>query len=680
MAEHDVQYYIDQINTAVRGEDVRNAIIELLKMANQGGSNASTLHGHTWDFFAKQTDMDLVYPSDAEPTEHSTKPVQSGTLYTYLNTNIIDAINKILYGTAPGTPPEGTISSKIKDVATVRKLIQNAIMAQNVQAKSDDSFESFAQKIRSIQSEQNFEIISLPTVHENGTYQPDAIDQAYRVVEVDVQPNTAKKTITAPGTYKAKDDDKDLDGYSEVTVELSTGGSGSESAALVSKSIDLSNLPAPGSSSLSKTFHPKDDGAKAVGYSEVSVNLNGLVAEKTIEYDGSEEMTVTAATEDNVHGYSKVIIKYVQSDGPFTVEFWNGDNKWDTVTVQHAGESARPSESKGNPPPPNDTQMFVGWSPQPYDVRGNMKCYAQFEDVREASFEDEIEETWEEIGQTGGANVKIGEYKTLYWKSFPYNGATIPAGHCLMVKVDSEEDGPDGKTTSTWLSYHPSNDSTIPGPVVPYLDTRDVDYTNFKAWGQSDLRECLQNAFRNAISQCTDMLIYGGAGKIATYMKPVYKYTYSRFLEDGDLIPNTDSQSADVIWLPSVREVEHVSTDRTDHETRGKVYDFQRIYDRTDHRINFTTMAFWTRSSDMALRYPTTQELVYEDMQQFKDKIVGKSIVFKRANTREIYQQNMSMARYNSAYVTARVAHGFQDHPQSRNEDVAQNFTFGFCT
>ena len=49
MADKDVNYYIDQINAAVRGEDVRSAIIALLEMANSGASNAYTLNGLTSD-------------------------------------------------------------------------------------------------------------------------------------------------------------------------------------------------------------------------------------------------------------------------------------------------------------------------------------------------------------------------------------------------------------------------------------------------------------------------------------------------------------------------------------------------------------------------------------------------------------------------------------------------------
>lgn len=91
----DISTYISTINTAIRGEDVRDAILECLKVLSSSESTAYTLNGHPASFFATQSDMDRILPMDEEPLEGSTRPVSSGGLYTYLTKliEIIDGIN-----------------------------------------------------------------------------------------------------------------------------------------------------------------------------------------------------------------------------------------------------------------------------------------------------------------------------------------------------------------------------------------------------------------------------------------------------------------------------------------------------------------------------------------------------------------------------------------------------------
>lgn len=90
----DISSYISVIENAVRGEDVRDAIIGALDAMNHGTTTAYTLNGHDASYFAKQSDMDKILPLDSIPTEGSQRGVSSGGLYTYL-TNLITLIDSI---------------------------------------------------------------------------------------------------------------------------------------------------------------------------------------------------------------------------------------------------------------------------------------------------------------------------------------------------------------------------------------------------------------------------------------------------------------------------------------------------------------------------------------------------------------------------------------------------------
>lgn len=90
----DISSYILVIENAVRGEDVRDAIIDALDAMNHGTTTAYTLNGHDAAYFAKQSDMDSILPLDTEPRAGSTRAVSSGGLYNYL-LNFASAIDTI---------------------------------------------------------------------------------------------------------------------------------------------------------------------------------------------------------------------------------------------------------------------------------------------------------------------------------------------------------------------------------------------------------------------------------------------------------------------------------------------------------------------------------------------------------------------------------------------------------
>lgn len=92
---NNIDGYISTINSAIRGEDVRDAIVGALTQINRNDSNAYTLNGHPASHFAKQSDMEQVLPLDYYPTENSMRGVTSGGLYNMFEDvgRVIDRIN-----------------------------------------------------------------------------------------------------------------------------------------------------------------------------------------------------------------------------------------------------------------------------------------------------------------------------------------------------------------------------------------------------------------------------------------------------------------------------------------------------------------------------------------------------------------------------------------------------------
>ena len=657
-SNEQIQYYINIINTAVKGEDVRNAIIELLKMANGSGVNAYTLNGLSADMFAKQSDMDQILPLATQPTENGTKPVSSGGLYNYLRNGIVQSINIILRDNS-----DGTIASKIMDVADIRHDLMTALNEKGQHATADTAFSDFAGQVRAITTSANFETESLD-VSENGDYVPDE-GHAYTTVTVDVQPKLTIKTISSLGTFKAKDEGE-YDGFSEVTVSLSTGG-GSESGdiKLITKSLTSSDFPDaenPGS----VTAKASDD--EALGYSEVSVDPMGLVGEMSpIEIDANnygEERTYFAK-DDGLYGYSKVTVVIKESEGPFTVEFWVGSNKWDTVEVNR-NENAFPSKGNPNPADFGETgKMFARWSPDAINVTRNMKCYAVFKDAESVPAGDEAQASWEEIGSNGGENIEIGAFKRLYYDSFTIDGRPVDGGSIKMYKVASKADG----ATSTWVS-----ENVIPGTSnVGWLHFSDYRWDSLKfSWddglgNECDLKKWLNGDFKSAILRMNDAQ-HGYSGSIVNYIKSVTKYT-NGFDKNLAMVYNT--VSSDDIWIPSVRENNQNERNKmTPWEDSGTAFTYV-----DSHPQAYTSLAR-TLGQVIPLRGDTSSG----ERGRFYNKIVGYQI----EGAKFYYSSTPTIIVYNPEYVTAyntdmeaggsstRIsAFSLRDYPGVR---------FGFCT
>lgn len=547
----DIKYYLNIINTATKGEDVRDAIIALLEMANTGVTDAYTLNGHPASDFALQSDMDTILPLDNAPRQGGTHPVGSGDLYDYFYSSdgIITALNKVLEDYS-----EGTIANKIYQLGQIRKDIREAINIKDKHVDPYDAFNTYADKIKDIAQSPNIDTTTL-NVTDNGEYEADE-GEAYKTVNVDVSKHLKTKKITTNGTYKAEDDD--AYGYKEVEVELSTGSSGS-GAALITKSIDASNLP---DTPESKTYKAKDDSEGALGYSEVTVDVSGKLAPKEYEIDpfSFEEETIKAS-DDDLYGWTQIKIISKTGTGPFTVEFWQDDTKIESVTVNNPGGSATCTKMSSIVPPTG--QVFAGWEPKPVNVMHNMKCYATFRDEEEHSSEHESPLSWGEIADDKGASMLVGEYKILFYPRFIYNDIEYPAGSLCMMKVAGGKDAngnyypSENGTTSTFLSVEPLKGvATNTAAALTYY-SKNKTYSQlisreFMGYPDSDLANFLNNGFYNGLFTRKGSL-YNYTADIASAIHDVEKCSVV-YVNEGDEFSYTKT-SNELIWIPSLYEM-----------------------------------------------------------------------------------------------------------------------------
>ena len=266
--------------------------------------------------------------------------------------------------------------------------------------------------------------------------------------------------------------------------------------------------------------------------------------------------------------------------------------------------------------------MFTGWSPSPMYVTRDLDCYAQFEEENIPATDSEIQDSWEEIGQSGGANIPDGAYKILHFAEFDWDGQHYDAGSIVMVKVKCSPKAADAGARSTWVSAAPLG--AYPGRQNPYLfkfissDSYNDNY--IKGWIESDIRKMLRDTFINAITRADDPM-YSGSNKIARYIKDtgVTKYTNSTG-PDGTLADNFPTHD-ETIWVPSGREIYQGSgAYSTITETLGNRYTWKNdTVLPTGYTHDWSSMH--TRSSSGS-RYIWQTHTEYSDFVLLMEKVI----------------------------------------------------------
>lgn len=551
-----ISEYLYKIETAIRGEDVRDGIIDALEQMSKDNNNARTLGGHPPGYFAKQADFNLLMPLDNEPTEFSTKPLSSGGMYNYLVTEIGEnCLDDKISGESGGD----TIAEKLAYIAETKRQIRTALHNKGqIFNDNETPFREYANKVAAIETHQNYDITTLEATENKEYTAPQNV--AYNVVNVDVKPNLTTKNIDKNGTFKAKDDD--ADGYSEVTVDVSKN--------LMVKNITSEDLEGkePNAIHFKPSTEPDYDEHKdRLGYSEINIDLTGKFQELPIEVDPNnyaEETTYDASTE-GLYGYSKVVVRVKESAGPFTVEFWNDTSKLLTVDNVPLNGVARYT---GNLPE-KEGAVFSGWNPEPINVTRNLKCYAQF--IKES---DVSTPSWKNIAQNGGADIPVGKTLKLIVGPFDYDGMHIKGINIKMKKIAKNRDG----CTSIWCSVDP-----LPslGDGYRFFALNEISIGKvYIGWEDSPIRKFLNDVFYAALKMSTDKK-YGYSGCVADAIRPIDKVTCGVSVEAGTDIDldgqgwysTMRSETADKIWIPSMAEI----GEENDDEDGTIAYDFQGI-------------------------------------------------------------------------------------------------------
>lgn len=430
MAQADITDELIRIKGEERGETVRDSIISAFNKLNSTPGSANSINGYTVKDLVLKEDVADILPLEDELKEFGSRAVKSGAIYNYLEKvdNVLDGI----LGNPTSDPYSPTsIQTKLNAINMARKQIRGAIIAKQVEVDKDASFRSYADKVKAIPTVAEINT-SKKTIPENGEYDAGK-GQAYSVVTVEAKPKTATKNISKIGTYKAEDDD--VEAYSEVTVDISSG--------VTSKSITAEDLS---KDSYETTIRASDEEDKDIfGYSEVSIDVSGKFAELKEEVDpggGNVDFEFDAKDEE-LYGYSKVTITVLEISGPFTVEFYDGESKLYTdENVPKNGTCVY----KGQPKLEKPGYVFQGWEPNPVDVTKNMKCYATWKKSKGKT--DFTQLTWNDIAKNGGIDAIADETtKTIFWKSFEYRGTRYAGGSALARCVYNGEDG----TSSTWV-------------------------------------------------------------------------------------------------------------------------------------------------------------------------------------------------------------------------------------
>lgn len=570
----DINGYIRQIETATRGEQVRDAIIGALNTINSGG-NVLSLNGISANKFITKDEWDAVFPLNTSVVDDSERGVTSDGIYEKLK-QIADKVDEVINReSTSGT----SIGDKLQTATLTINEIRNAIRNKEVALDTNAPLSEYANAIDSIEGNSDMNITDI-TITKNGTY-PD-IDQGghsndiYSTVTVDVQPEIIKnKSVTkvdSEGKFTLRIADEEgenrhKDGYDEVSIDVS-----GQLKDLILDPTKISDDPAEGTTTVFASNEVGESGSSAaiIGYKKVTLDIREKFAPLEVELDPSqtEEITYTAATGmgydggGTLYGYNTVKIKFVEASGPFTVRFWNGNELLKTVeNVPKHGTA-----TYNGPTPTKEGMRFVGWNPKPYDVVTNMDCNADFEEGNSAvSPSGDVGDSWNDIVNNGGADIPIGATKALFVGEHPCDvtGETLgetttrPLTGITMVKVASNYKG----HSSLWISKNP-----LPYAFRLYkIPYGSAALDNGSSFDGSDLYNYLNNEFLNAIVN-SGRDKNGDVSDFAKGIKAVDIYCGVGYDgSDGDVQKSGRNVRAS-IWTPSSDELTFIINNLRNNE------------------------------------------------------------------------------------------------------------------
>lgn len=363
--------------------------------------------------------------------------------------------------------------------------------------------------------------------------------------------------VTANGTYAGEGGVV----YNPVTVNVPEGAS---------QALSLTDIKITENGE----FEPDDGSAYRNITVEVPQYVNEIMTDEKVVYL-EEGDKVYYALDDGYDGYSAVHVMSGGSGGgggaTYYVDFLNTDGSLleRVPNVPFGGGAVY-----HKPLPSSPGMRFVGWNPNPLNVKSNMEVYARFENPSYSP--DQITDDWLTIAKKCQENpnaYNIGQWKMIEFPSFqipvlrsnPQSYVTIPAVNIkfrLIAKGVDVLEGENGYANTTWLARGVYWDSSNAANLTYYLDD---DHSNAGDlfWVNSKLRQFLQGQFTTEVFP----------QQLLPYIKRVTKYTYTRTwgyeATAYDAYPSTEW-----FWIPSTREIISSAAIGTSNvlETMGPMY------------------------------------------------------------------------------------------------------------
>ena len=419
----DISLYTTAIRDLPKGESVRDAIINAVKILATQGTYASTLGGHPISDFVVYTYNESNPATNWQETEQNIKNMVDRINFGYTQAEQPTVVHQTMLGptgsfNSQDTDPESTGVYSFNKLAKCKKDIRDAINeawrntpssgthgSEEYLVLSSDPFEDYPNFVSLIGVGEGFtNSVSTLNVTENGVYNAPS-GTGYDKVNVNVQTQKIQampSEITADGTYAASN--FGLDGFSFVTVRVPI--------------VDPDD----------PSYDPQTAYDPAAWSQTTGQQVEAIFISKNIETGKDEEVG--------------------------------------RQTLSYGGTPSLAASSFGRKEeflPHEDDEKFSKWNPDLGPLTHNQAFIAEFEPIGSVDVTTgEIQDTWEEIAlNLGDDRYPVGSWKVMNfgtvkrWIGPDRNTGEdvyfpIDIGRIVMIKVagENEDDG----TTSTWIS------------------------------------------------------------------------------------------------------------------------------------------------------------------------------------------------------------------------------------
>lgn len=286
----------------------------------------------------------------------------------------------------------------------------------------------------------------------------------------------------------------------------------------------------------------------------------------TVSGGEPEDGVLTGVVMDTV-----VYVAFTKNIRSYTISYYNGTEFLWSVLAEYGSSpeyGGAEFEKLGVKNP--DLYQFIGWSPNPENITGDMDCYAQYE------FLGYIKDSWATIAE----NVANGTYHTLY-EVGKLKELTLTYDTDMTETIDVEIVGIDHDnladgTGKAGLTFIVKEMPFITSPM------NSGSTSNSGGWNSTYMRSSTIQTVYNALPE-----------ELRNVIKPVIKKA-SAGSKSFDIVESTDS-----VWIPSYIEVcADASSTGSVYTNEGETYSiYASNSDRQKYKTDGVTLStYWTRS------------------------------------------------------------------------------------